>query len=193
MQPTAATVRRARAQVGAVVASAVVDKLQPNGRKGGLQLLEAFSIVRQTIPTAELHIVGPSTLENLPPGVIFHGHLSKADPAQSAKLEVLFRTSTLFVLPSLYEPFGIAPLEAMLYGLPAIVTNAWALRECVTPGVNGELVEKGDAQDLASKITLLLSDPDRLAVMGRQARETVLTRYTWSAVANRISSTIKSL
>jgi alpha-maltose-1-phosphate synthase len=165
-------------------------------RKGGPQLLEAFRMVRETIPAAELHIVGPHTLENqdsLPPGVIFHGHLSRTDPAQAATLEDLFRTSTLFVLPSLYEPFGIAPLEAMLYELPAIVTNAWALRECVTPGINGDLVEKGNAEDLAAKITQLLSNPDRLAAMGQRARELVLTQYTWPAVASRISSTIKSL
>jgi len=162
-------------------------------RKGGPQLLEAFATVRRAIPTAELHIVGPHSLDNPPPGVVFHGHLSKADPAQSAKLEDLFRTSTLFVLPSLYEPFGIAPLEAMLYGLPAIVTNAWALRECVTPGTNGDLVEKGNVEDLATRITQLLSDPTRLAVMGQQAREIVLTRHTWPAVVNRISSAIKSL
>jgi len=162
-------------------------------RKGGPQLLEAFSVVRQAIPSAELHIVGPRTLDTVPPGVVFHGHLSKADPTQSAKLQVLFRTSNLFVLPSLYEPFGIAPLEAMLCGLPAAVTNAWALRECVTPGVNGYLVEKGNAQDLAAKITLLLSDPDRLAIMGQQAREIVLSRYTWPAVATRIANIIQSL
>ncbi len=162
-------------------------------RKGGPQLLKAFAIVRQTIPTAELHIAGPHTLDNLPPGVIFHGHLSKAEPAQNAKLEELFRTSTLFVLPSLYEPFGIAPLEAMLYQIPAIVTNAWALRECVTPGVNGDLVEKGNPEDLAAKITQLLSDPTRLATMGQQAREIVLTQYTWPTIANRIAQTLKAL
>jgi glycosyltransferase involved in cell wall biosynthesis len=162
-------------------------------RKGGPQLLEAFAIVRQTIPTAELHIAGPHTLDNIPPGVVSHGHLSKADPAQSAELEDLFRSSTLFVLPSLYEPFGIAPLEAMLYGLPAIVTNAWALRECVTPGINGDLAEKGNAEDLATKITQLLADPTRLSVMGQQAREIVLTRYTWAAVAERIAAAIKTL
>jgi starch synthase len=162
-------------------------------RKGGPQLLKAFAIVQQTIPTAELHIAGPHTLDNLPPGVIFHGHLSKAEPAQNAKLEELFRTSTLFVLPSLYEPFGIAPLEAMLYQIPAIVTNAWALRECVTPGVNGDLVEKGNPEDLAAKITQLLSDPTRLATMGQQAREIVLTQYTWPTIANRIAQTLKAL
>jgi starch synthase len=162
-------------------------------RKGGPQLLEAFAIVRQTIPTAELHIVGPHTLDNIPPGVIFHGHLSKADPAQSARLEVLFLTCTLFVMPSLYDPFGIAPLEAMLYQIPAIVTNDWALREYVGPGVNGDLVEKGNAQDLAAKIIKLLSDPTRLISMGHRAREIVLTRYTWPTVADHISDALESL
>ena len=81
----------------------------------------------------------------------------------------------------------------MLYQIPAIVTNAWALREYVTPGVNGDLIEKGNAEDLAAKITQLLSNPDHLAVMGRQAREIDLNRYTWPTVANRISQTLKSL
>ena len=81
----------------------------------------------------------------------------------------------------------------MLYGLPAIVTNAWALRECVIPGINGDLAEKGNAEDLATKITQLLADPTRLSVMGQQAREIVLTRYTWPAVAQRISAALKTL
>jgi glycosyltransferase involved in cell wall biosynthesis len=162
-------------------------------RKGGPQLLAAFKAVREKIPAAELHIVGPTDVDNLPAGVTLHGHLSKADPAQNRKLESLFRSASLFALPSLYEPFGIAPLEAMLYQLPAVLTNAWALAEFVTPGVNGELVEKGSVDDLAQKLTALLSDPDRLAVMGANARERVLARYTWPAVAERMAQIIRSL
>lgn len=156
-------------------------------RKGGRQLLEAFSLVRQAHPSAELHIVGPRALPTLPEGVVFHGNLSKADPSQKAKLQQIFQQSTLFVMPSLYEPFGIAPLEAMLYQLPCVLTDAWALREHVTPGVNGELVEKGSVEDLAAKLTSLLSDPDRLATMGAQGRERVLAQYTWDAVVARMA------
>lgn len=162
-------------------------------RKGGPQLLQAFRIVRESIPSAELHIVGPTQIANLPPGAFLHGHLSKSDPEQQAKLESLFRDSTLFALPSLYEPFGIAPLEAMLYQLPAVVTNDWALREFVTPGVNGALVEKGSVEDLATRLTQLLSNPDRLAEMGRQGREMVLARYTWPSVVDRMAAVIRSL
>ena len=160
-------------------------------RKGGPQLLEAFRIVRQALPSAELHIAGPENLKDLPPGVISHGRLSKVDPMQKSELESLFRDCSLFVLPSLYEPFGIAPLEAMLYQIPCLVTDAWALREEVRPGLNGELVVKGSVSDLSTKILAMLSNPERLAEMGRQGRELVLRDYTWSAVAQRMAAVIE--
>jgi glycosyltransferase involved in cell wall biosynthesis len=162
-------------------------------RKGGPLLLEAFRVVREALPAAELHIVGPSHLDQIPSGVIFHGRLSKSDFDQKAKLESLFRDCTLFVLPSLYEPFGIAPLEAMLYQLPCLVTDAWALRETVTPGVNGDLVSKGSVDDLSMKMLQLLSNPESLATMGQNGRDGVLCNYTWSAVAARMSAAIQSL
>ncbi len=162
-------------------------------RKGGPQLLEAFRAVREAVPAAELHIVGPANLENPPPGVIFHGRLSKADPVQKKELESLFRDSTLFVLPSLYEPFGIAPLEAMLYQIPCLVTDAWALREMVSPGFNGDLCSKGSVEGLAAKMIELLSNPARLATMGQNGRERVLKDYTWTSVAERMSAAIRKL
>jgi len=162
-------------------------------RKGGPQLLRAFQIVHDALPDAELHIVGPAKLNNPPSCVIFHGHLSKVDPGGMRELESLFRDCTLFVLPSLYEPFGIAPLEAMLYQLPCLVTDAWALRETVIPGFNGDLVPKGSVEGLAEKLLQLLSKPDALATMGRQGRERVLRDYTWSAVVDRMSAAIRTV
>lgn len=159
-------------------------------RKGGPQLLQAFRMLHESLPAAELHIVGPAKLRDLPPGVIFHGYLDKANPNEKCKLESLFRNSTLFVLPSLYEPFGIAPLEAMLYELPCLVTDAWALRETVTPGFNGDLVPKGSVEGLSAKLSQLLSNPESLLTMGRQGRGFALRNYTWSAVVDRMSAAV---
>jgi glycosyltransferase involved in cell wall biosynthesis len=88
----------------------------------------------------------------------------------------------------LYEPFGIAPLEAMLYQLPCLVTDAWAFRETVSAGFNGDRVAKGSVDDLAAKLMELLTNSDQLAVMGKQGRDLVLRKYTWSAVVDRISN-----
>jgi glycosyltransferase involved in cell wall biosynthesis len=81
----------------------------------------------------------------------------------------------------------------MVYQLPCLVTDGWALRETVTPGLTGDLVPKGAVEPLASKIIELLSDPERLATMGRTGREHVLGEFTWEAVARRIRDTIISI
>jgi len=162
-------------------------------RKGGPQLLQAFRIVREARPDAELHIVGPAEQKDSQPGVFFHGHLSKSNPEEKLKLESLFRSCSLFVLPSLYEPFGIAPLEAMLYQLPCVVTDAWALRETVTAGFNGDLVPKGSVEGLAASLLKMISDPEALAKMGRQGRERALQQFSWAAVIDRMSVALKSI
>lgn len=162
-------------------------------RKGGYQLLEAFRSVRQTHPKATLHIVGPKELE-IPPdqsgGVQYHGFLRKTDPAQMARLNELFARSCLFVLPSLNEPFGIAPLEAMVHQIPAVVSGDWALQESVTPGVTGEHVRPGSVEDLVDRLRTLLSDPAALQRMGEAGRRHVLANHTWPAVVRRLTGEI---
>ena len=158
-------------------------------RKGGWELLRAFRTVREAIPGATLHIVGPHSLAipaDLEAGVVFHGYLSKNDPADRARLDDLFRRSCLFVMPSLYEPFGIAPLEAMANQIPCLVTDGWALKEMVTPGRTGDLVACGSVEDLHEKLVALLRDPARLRAMGRAGRQTVVDRYTWDRVVDRL-------
>ena len=163
-------------------------------RKGGGQLLEAFWQVRQKFSDAILHIVGPPRL-NIPPnlqrGVVYHGFLRKQDPVDGQKLGQLFRDCSLFVMPSLFEPFGIAPLEAMVHQLPCVVTNGWALKEMVTPGETGELVECGSAEDIAVKIIQLFSDPQQLRRMGETGRELVLNEYIWEKVVARMKTNIQ--
>lgn len=158
-------------------------------RKGGRELLEAFRRVRETHPRATLHIAGPREL-SIPPGqeggVHHHGFLRKSDPAQMARLNDLFDQCCLFVLPSLYEPFGIAPLEAMVHQIPAVVSGDWALQETVTPGVTGEHVRPGSVDDLVDRLRTLLADPAALQRMGNSGREYVLAHHTWPAVVGRM-------
>jgi glycosyltransferase involved in cell wall biosynthesis len=165
-------------------------------RKGGWELLTAFKAVCEKHPTAKLHIVGPRELAipiELQNGVTYHGFLRKADPVDCAKLEQLFRDCSLFVMPSLYEPFGIAPLEAMVYQLPCVVTNAWALKEMVAAGRTGELCEYKSVEDIAVKLTKLLDDPNLLRTMGEAARQHVLNYYTWEKVVGRLKAALNEM
>lgn len=158
-------------------------------RKGGFELLRAFKVVRDRYDDAVLHVVGPDKLvipAELGRGVTVHGFLDKSDPVARAALEALFRRCVLFVMPSLYEPFGIAPLEAMTYQLACVLTDRWALREFVEPGRTGELVGCGSADDLADKLLGLLREPERLQPMGVAARAFALENFTWDKVTERL-------
>lgn len=165
-------------------------------RKGGGDVLKAFRIVRQKYPSALLHLVGPRTLRierQESDGVVFHGYLSKAVPEEKRKLFEIFHSSSVFVMPSHYEPFGIAPLEAMAHDIPCLLTNAWAFPEMVTPGENGDLVECGQVVELGEKMVEMLGSPDKLCSMGKAGRRKVLGRYTWPAVVRRLRDELASM
>jgi alpha-maltose-1-phosphate synthase len=165
-------------------------------RKGGQILLEAFRHVREVHPNATLHVVGPRELSlpgGLRSGVTHHGFLNKSNSVDLEILRGLFRKCSLFVLPSLYEPFGIAPLEAMVHEIPAVVSRGWALQEMVSPGVTGAHVEPGSVEDLANQLTSLLWDPQALQQMGVAARDVVLKRFTWPQVVGRMIAEIDSV
>lgn len=157
-------------------------------RKGGWDLLRALKAVRQELPGTTLHVVGPSNLKipaALNEGVVLHGYLDKKKPKEWEALKEIFGRSCLFALPSLYEPFGVAPLEAMAFLIPCVVSNIAALKETVIPGTTGELVEPGNVDDLAAKTSRLLADPEALRRMGSAGRQLVLDQYVWPRVVDR--------
>jgi glycosyltransferase involved in cell wall biosynthesis len=161
-------------------------------RKGGQVLLEAFATVRRQIPNAKLVIIGPS-LTRLPDGATCLGYLGRESPEHVAQLEEEFRRASIYVLPSLYEPFGISLCEAMAHGLPCIGVNDFAMPEIIKHGETGLLVERGNADSLARAMIALASDPATATAYGIAGRKHLEANYTWDAVGRRIIEGVKSL
>jgi alpha-maltose-1-phosphate synthase len=149
-------------------------------RKGGAELLEAFAALRADHPGAELTIVGP------PPRPGGDGVSWLGPVFDRARLDSLFRDANAFVMPSIYEGFGIPFLEGMAYALPCVGTTVGAIPELVEDGVTGRTVPPGDAQALAAALGDLAADPARAQALGREGRERFLERFTWDRVAGRI-------
>lgn len=92
----------------------------------------------------------------------------------------------LFVMPSVEEPFGVAYVEAMAAGLPAIGLRGEGGPEDIAAAGEGiVLVPRDDHRALAAAIDAELSDPGRLAARGAAARETVAREFTWERCGRR--------
>lgn len=141
-------------------------------RKGGPDLLAAFQKIRQTHTNARLTIAGCSPKVNLP-GVTVLGPCSKAKTAK------LYEQATIFCLPTRREPFGIAFIEAMSFGLPVIGTNLGAQPDFIIPESNGIMVAPGDIAGLAAALSRLLSEPQTRRGFGRAGYELATRSYTW--------------
>jgi len=160
-------------------------------RKGGRYLLDAFELVRRQVPNAELIVVGPDPQPAVP-GVTFAGFLDKSDPAHRARLDDIFRSATAFVLPSIYEPFGVALAEAMAYGLPCVAVDRCAMPEIVLDGVTGWIAQPEDAASLAQAMLDVAHSPSAASSMGMKGRAHVEERFTWDRVAERIADVVRS-
>jgi starch synthase len=111
----------------------------------------------------------------------------------------LYSHATVFVCPSVYEPFGIINLEAMACGAPVVASKVGGIPEIVVPGETGLLVpfeargpvdfEPKDpekfARDLAGSLNVLLDDPSRRKDMAAKARKRVEDQFSWTQVARR--------
>jgi glycosyltransferase involved in cell wall biosynthesis len=158
-------------------------------RKGGNELLEAFIQVRRTLPEARLDIVGPDRLDRpLPEGVTLLGKVRNRQ-----EVSQLYCRSSLFVMPSIFEPWGNVYLEAMAHGVPAVGCRWGATPEVILDGVDGALVPRRNAEALAETLIQLLADPARLAELGAAGRERVLRDYTWGSVAARMAPHIREV
>ncbi|AKU91048.1 glycosyltransferase family 4 protein [Vulgatibacter incomptus] len=150
--------------------------------KGGPVLLRAFERIRRRRPRARLLVVGPTGPLALPDGATHLGYL----PAE--RLPSLFSESTVFVLPTLREAFGIAFLDAMACGLPCIGARVEAVPEIVENERTGLLVPPGDDAALASAIERLLDDRALALELGNRGRAKVERSYRWSQVGERLEA-----
>jgi glycosyltransferase involved in cell wall biosynthesis len=153
-------------------------------RKRHADVLRALAVLAPRHPTLRYAIVGTGpervALEGLAARlgvaerVDFHGQLAPAEAIEQA------RRSTLFVMPSTEEAFGVAYIEAMAAGVPAIGCRGEPGPEEIAAAGDGFLlVPPGDIERLTQRIDELLSDPQRLREAGQRARATVAAHFTW--------------
>lgn len=160
-----------------------VGTIEP--RKNLTVLLRGYALLRKKVQLPPLVIAGPkgwhhqevfSAAEELglQEDVVFAGYIPQDE------LPLWYNVADLFVYPSLYEGFGLPPLEAMACGTPVIISNSSSLPEVV--GGAGILVNPDSAEEMAEAMQRLLADNSLRAEM-RQRGLKRARQFSWQKAA----------
>ena len=109
--------------------------------------------------------------------VYFTGYLN------AKQVQKMYKCADIAVFPSTYEPFGIVALEAMLAGVPTVVSDVGGLNEIVEHGVTGMKSYAGNANSIADSILALLYDHQLAANVVKNAKAKVKELYNWNKIA----------
>jgi phosphatidyl-myo-inositol alpha-mannosyltransferase len=157
-------------------------------RKGLSVLMQAFTIVRDAVPTARLLVGGPGRVRSIPGaasgarGVEFLGPLSDRERAS------LLASADVFVAPNIGgESFGLILVEAMAAGAAVVASDLPAFAAVLENGRSGRLFATGDAGAAAAAIIELLADPAHAGALRAHGQAAAKT-YDWSRVVPEIEA-----
>jgi len=165
---------------------------------GSLVPLKNFeSVIRAAaaVPTSKLVFIGDgqdrSKLKDiatrLDVPVEFRGNFDQESDLAKAYSECKF-----LVLLSLYETFGLTPVEAGLFSKPSIVTSSGGPPEVVLDGITGFVVDPVDYESVGKKMNLLLANEPLRRNMGELARNKIMQEFTLEKSTNRLLEEIES-
>jgi UDP-glucose:(heptosyl)LPS alpha-1,3-glucosyltransferase len=103
------------------------------------------------------------------------------------EVEKYYLASDIFAMPSVYDTFGLVVLEAMVAGLPVIISGNVGAKDLVDPGVNGFILsDESPLQDITKFLTLLVNRETRME-MGESCRQ-VARRQSWENLSGQIGA-----
>jgi glycosyltransferase involved in cell wall biosynthesis len=164
-----------------------VGRLVPG--KGLFELIDSARIVIKKNPDIFFWIIGDGILRSpierkiakygLINNILLFGHISNRQ-----QLSNIYQRAGCFILPSFHESLPTVILEAMSCGCSVIATSVGGIPDVITDRVNGILVPPRNPYVLASSILELLNNPEISKTLGRNARDTVIDRFSWEKIVS---------
>ncbi len=157
--------------------------------KGVHDAIAALPRIRRTHPGTTLTIAGDGTQQDWLVECARRHRVLKATRfvgrLDHAALLALLHRADAAVLPSHYEPFGLAALEAAAAGTPLVTSNVGGLGEAVIDGVTGMSCPPRDVAALAAAVRSVLDDPSAAQRRARAARKRLTADFDWHTVADQ--------
>jgi glycosyltransferase involved in cell wall biosynthesis len=161
--------------------------------KNADKVVSAFAILRQTQPSLKLTVVGKGPakeeLLSLAGQLRLGSSVEWLEGLTKPELYALYESSTMFVLPSYLEAYGIVVAEAIAVGTPAIVANSSALSEFVTAGLATPIEPPVETEKLVNAMSLVLENPKSYSTKSKTSDMI----QSWDDVAAKTFETYQSL
>ena len=156
--------------------------------KNGPLVVQAFCNLLKSGRKVHLYIAGPQQcpkdISEINPSfrdnIHFLGRISYSDVAKYMNI------CDYFVMPSKFEAYGLAFVEALVFGLPCIAKNAFAMPEFITNNKNGFLINEDDADELTECMDKMLYSSSIIEKV-KNDREIYIKQYSWDSVVKRIT------
>jgi L-malate glycosyltransferase len=141
-------------------------------------VIDVFALVRREIP-AKLLMIGDGPERTVAEWLVRDKGLSRdvIFLGKQNQVQDLLNCADVLLLPSEIESFGLAALEGMASGVPAVCSRVGGLPEVIRDGVDGFLVTPHDVHAMAARALEILTDPAKREAMGRAARQQALDNF----------------
>ncbi len=168
-----------------------------DANKGHDLLLHAFDVLKDRIPEIHLVIGGGSpkpqktekevlaTMRQIIDEKKMQDRVHIAGYIPDELLVAYYQQAQLFVLPSIFEPFGMTVLEAMSCAIPVVASKFGGIRTVITSGKNGLLVDPANKYQFGEAMIRLLKDRKLAARLGREGSVTIQKHFSWEAIAEK--------
>ena len=163
--------------------------------KGLSYLIEAIALLTPDYPQIHLVVLGKINADGESQQLInrlgIQAQIRFVSGVSTDELVTLYAETSLVVVPSIYEGFGLPAGEAMACGVAVISTKGGALPEVVGDG--GILVPVRDPEAIASAVADLLDHPEKAKALGLKARSRILDKFSWQVAAASMTQTYQHI
>jgi glycosyltransferase involved in cell wall biosynthesis len=166
-------------------------------RKGLFDFIKCAKFVKDVFPEMKFLICGLGPLMSkleaetrsygLQNNIVFLGRVERK------RLIEVYQNASIHIIPSIYEGLPTVLLEAMSCGLPVVATDIGGNRDVITSGFDGLLVPPMNPQKMAEMVVQLLGNESLRKQLGRNARGTILNKFTWDKISDNYLTLYESM
>ncbi|KAA0549412.1 DUF1957 domain-containing protein [Bacillus sp. BGMRC 2118] len=165
--------------------------------KGFQTIIDSAPQIIEKVPNVTFIIAGTGPLEKKYQDEIVEKNLQDyvhmIGFVEDDERNALLRTCDVSVFPSLYEPFGIAALEAMIAKKPVVVSRTGGLISFVKNGVTGISFTPGSSEELTKAIHVLLTNKKLSEKIAENGQKTAYLQYNWDRIGERTITQYQNL